>query len=329
MSNFRALVLTEKDGKVSQAFETLGDDQLPPGEVTVNVSHTTINYKDGLVLGGLGRIVRKYPHIPGIDFAGTVETSSSPAYKPGDKVVLTGWGVGENHFGGFSQKARVKADWLVPLPDGLSTKQAMAIGTAGFTAMLCIVELEAHGITPADGEVLVTGAAGGVGGVAVAVLAKLGYTVAASTGRADAHDYLKSLGAKVIVDRTELAAPPAKPLLGARWSGAVDTVGGATLANVIAQLKYAGAVAACGNAGGVDLPTNVLPFILRGVRLLGVDSVSCPKERRVAAWKRLARDLPLEKLDALTSSITLDEVPEAGAKILKGQVRGRVVVEVK
>lgn len=325
---FKAILLEEAGGKVSAGVKMLEDAALPPGEVTVRVEYSTLNYKDGLVLGGLGRLVKQYPHVPGVDFAGTVESSTSPKFKRGDKVVLTGWRVGELHWGGYAQKARVKAEWLVPLPKSLSTLHAMGIGTAGFTAMLAVMALEEHRVAPDQGEVLVTGAAGGVGSVAVAILAKLGYAVAASTGRAETQDYLRSLGAKSIVPRAEFAEKPTRPLLSERWAGAVDTVGGNTLANVLAQLKYRGSVAACGLAGGSDLPTTVIPFLLRGVNLLGIDSVMCPPPRRLAAWDRLARDLPLDKLDAIIRKVRLAEVPALGARILKGEVRGRTVVDV-
>ena len=326
--SFKAIWLEEEEGKVRASVTTLEESALPPGEVTVRVDYSTLNYKDGLILSGLGRLVRQYPHVPGIDFAGTVESSSSPKFARGAKVILTGWRVGEVRWGGLAQKARVKAEWLVPLPAGLTTLQAMGIGTAGFTAMLCVLALEAHGVAPASGEVLVTGAAGGVGSIALAVLAKLGYELAASTGRADQADYLKGLGAGTIVERGELAAKPARPLLAERWAGAIDTVGSNTLANVLAQIKYRGSVAACGLAGGNDLPATVLPFILRGVNLLGIDSVMCPPEPRLNAWARLARDLPLAKLDAMIETVPLAEVPALAQRILKGQVRGRTVVDV-
>ncbi|MFI4986710.1 MAG: MDR family oxidoreductase [Alphaproteobacteria bacterium] len=326
--SFKAIRLEESGGKVSAAVASLDEAALPPGDVTVRIDYSTLNYKDGLVLGGIGRLVRQYPHVPGIDFAGTVEASSSQRFAAGDKVVLTGWRVGEAHWGGYAQKARVKADWLVPLPRGLTTRQAMGIGTAGFTAMLSVMALEAHGVLPAAGEVLVTGAAGGVGSVALAVLAKLGYKLAASTGRADQHAYLSALGAATIVERAALSEKPTRPLLGERWAGAIDTVGSNTLANVLAQIAYRGSVAACGLAGGNDLPTTVLPFILRGVNLLGIDSVMCPTALRLEAWTRLARDLPLDKLDAMIETVPLAAVPALGARILKGQVRGRTVVDV-
>jgi len=326
--SFKAVWLEEQDGKVTASVKALEERELPPGDVVVRVEYSTLNYKDGLILGGLGRLVRQYPHVPGIDFSGTVESSSSPKFAPGDKVILTGWRVGELHWGGYAQKARVKAEWLVRLPERLTTLQAMAIGTAGFTAMLCVLALEAHGVAPDKGEVLVTGAAGGVGSVALAVLAKLGYRLAASTGRADQEAHLKGLGAASIVARGELAEKPTRPLLAERWAGAVDTVGSNTLANVLAQIKYRGSVAACGLASGNDLPTTVLPFILRGVNLLGIDSVMCPTELRVSAWARLARDLPLDKLEAMISKVPLAEVAAFGPRILEGQVRGRTVVDV-
>lgn len=327
MSSFNALVLDEKEGKVVASIKTLGEGDLPAGEVTIAVSHSTLNYKDGLILNGIGRLVRKYPHVPGVDFAGTVEVSSSSAFKPGDKVVATGWRVGELHWGGYAEKARVKADWLVPLPDGLTPARAMAIGTAGFTAMLAVIELERRGMKPEGGEVLVTGAAGGLGSVAIAILAKLGYGVAAVTGRAEAHAYLRALGARTIVDRAEVAGLPAKPLQSERWAAAIDSVGGPMLANVMTQMKYGAAIAVCGNAGGNDLPASVLPLILRGISLVGIESVMKPKHERVAAWSRLTRDLPFDKLDAMVSVIGLKDLPEYGARILNGQVRGRVVVD--
>ena len=324
---FRALVLEENQGKVSSSIRELDDSALPQGDVTVAVEYSTLNYKDGLVLNGLGKLVRTYPHVPGIDFAGTVEASDSQEFKPGDKVILTGWRVGEMHWGGYATKARVKADWLVPLPAGLDTRQAMAVGTAGFTSMLAIMALEAHGVSPAAGEVLVTGAAGGVGSVAVAILAKLGYSVAASTGRAETHDYLKALGAKAIIDRKDIGDAPARPLAAERFVGAVDSVGGNTLANLLTQVKYGGSVSACGLAGGAELKTTVLPFLLRGVNLLGIDSVMCPKEKRKAAWARLANDLPKELLEKTITEVKLEDLVRLGGDILKGQVRGRTVVK--
>lgn len=327
MTEFRALVLDEKDGKVAPSFRRVSDSDLPAGDVTVRVTHSTLNYKDGMIIHGLGRIVRKYPHVPGIDFAGVVENSASPAFKPGDKVVLTGWRVGEWQWGGYAEKARVKSEWLVPLPQGMSPQQAMAIGTAGFTAMLAIMALERHGLKKDAGEVLVTGAGGGVGSVAVAILGKLGYNVTASTGRAETHEHLKNLGAKTIIGRAETVAPPGKPLVAERWAGCVDTVGGTVLAGVLPAMKYEASVAACGNAGGNDVPTSIIPFLLRGVNLLGIDSAVKPMPERREAWTRLVRDLPLDKLDAMTTVIRLEDLPEWGGKILKGQVQGRVVVD--
>ena len=326
--SFRALVLEEKDGKVLSSLQTVEEDRLPPGDVTVAVTHSTLNYKDGLILAGLGKIVRKYPHVPGIDFVGTVETSNAPGFKPGDNVILTGWRVGEWSWGGYAQKARVKGEWLVPLPPGMRPQQAMAIGTAGFTAMLAVMALEGRGLTPDKGEVLVTGAAGGVGSVAVAILAKRGYTVVASTGRAETHEYLKSLGVSSVLGRAEAVAPPGKPLIAERWAGCVDAVGGATLAGVLPALKYGASVAACGNAGGNDVPASVIPLLRRGVSILGIDSAMKPMPERREAWARLGTDLPLDRLDAMTSVIGLGELPAEGQRILRGQVRGRVVVDV-
>ncbi|HKW55636.1 MAG TPA: MDR family oxidoreductase [Stellaceae bacterium] len=327
MSEIKALVLSEAEGKVTARIGAVAESDLPPGEVTVAVEYSTLNYKDGLILNGLGRLVRKYPHVPGVDFAGTVESSDSPAWKRGDKVVLTGWRVGEVQWGGYAQKARVKASQLVRLPGGMTAKRAMAIGTAGFTAMLSVMALEAHGLKPEQGEVLVTGAAGGVGSVATAILAKLGYSVTASTGRPEQHDYLRGLGAKAFIDRAELAKPVTRALDSERWAGAIDAVGSSTLATLLTQLKYGGSVAACGLAGGNDLPASVVPFLLRGVNLLGIDSVMCPADRRETAWTRLARDLPMEKLDTLTEVVPLGAVVELSKKILKGGIRGRVVVD--
>jgi acrylyl-CoA reductase (NADPH) len=287
-----------------------------------------LNYKDGMILRGLGRLVRQYPHIPGVDFAGTVEKSSHPAFQPGDPVLLTGWRVGEQYWGGHAQKARVKGEWLVPIPQGLTSRRAMAIGTAGFTAMLAVMALEDHGLRPDAGEVLVTGAAGGVGSVAVAVLAKLGYQVAASTGRADTHAYLKSLGATTIVPREELAEPSKRPLESERWAGCIDSVGSTTLARVLTQMRYRGAVAAVGLAGGPALETTVVPFLLRGVSLLGIDSVMCEMPRRRAAWARLVADLPVDKLDQITTVAGLADLPRLADEILKGRIRGRVVIDV-
>lgn len=326
---FRALVLDQTDKQVTPSIKTLPDDVLPAGDVVVRVVYSDLNYKDGMILKGIGRLVRTYPHVPGIDFAGVVESSSVPEYQPGDEVILTGWRVGEVHWGGFATRARVRADWLVPLPAGMTLKQAMALGTAGLTAMLAVLALEEHGLKPdKPGEVLVTGAAGGVGSVAVAVLAGLGYRVAAVTGRADTHDYLKSLGASSIVDREELMAPLKGPLGPERWSGAIDNVGGTMLGNVLACLGYWASCASVGNAGGIELHTTVLPFLLRGINLLGIDSATCPRPRRLLAWQRLVRDLPMAKLDAMTEVVPLTNIVAAGERILKGQVRGRTVVDV-
>jgi acrylyl-CoA reductase (NADPH) len=327
-SSFQALVLHEDAGKVTPRLESVDEAALPAGEVLVAVEYSTLNYKDGLILNGLGRLVRSYPHVPGIDFAGTVERSDAPDYRPGDKVVLTGWRVGETQWGGYAGKACVKAAQLVKLPDGLTAKRAMAIGTAGFTAMLAVRALEQHGLAPDQGEVLVTGGAGGVGSVAIAILAQLGYTVAASTGRPALQDYLTKLGAASLVERAALAVAPKRPLDGERWAGAIDAVGGTTLATVLTQLKYRGAVAACGLAGGNDLPTTVIPFLLRGVSLLGIDSVMCPLAPRRDAWARLVRDLPMDKLDGMTETVPLGALPALAGQILKGEVRGRIVVDV-
>jgi len=325
---FKALLLEESGGKVTPSVRELDESALPAGNVTVAVEYSTINYKDGLVVNGGGGLVKRWPHVPGIDFAGTVEASEDQRYRPGDKVVLTGWRVGELHWGGCAQKARVNGDWLVALPKGLTTRQAMAVGTAGFTAMLSVMALEAHGLKPGDGEVLVTGAAGGVGSVATALLARLGYQTVASTGRADTHDYLQSLGAAAIIDRAPFAEPAKRPLETERWAACIDSVGGNTLARVLAQTKYGGAVAAVGLAGGAKLEHTVLPFILRNVALLGVDSVMCPAPRRLEAWRRIGADLPLDRLDAMTVAARLADVPQLAADILKGLVRGRVVVDV-
>jgi acrylyl-CoA reductase (NADPH) len=327
MGEFKALLLEETEGKVSSRLTTLQETALPPGDVTVDVAYSTLNYKDGMILQGIGRLVRKYPHVPGVDFAGTVAHSDSPDFKPGDRVVLTGWRVGESQWGGYAGKARVKGSYLVKLPMGLSLKQAMALGTAGFTAMLAVMALEEHGLKPGSGDVLVTGAAGGVGSVAIAVLAALGYAVTASTGRAATHDYLRSLGAKTIIDRAELAKVPTRPLDSERWAGAIDAVGGTTLATILTQLRYHAAVAACGLTGGSDVPASVLPFLLRGVNLLGIDSVMCPQARRQAAWARLAKDLPLARLDAMTETVALSALPALAQRILDGEVRGRIVVD--
>jgi acrylyl-CoA reductase (NADPH) len=327
MASFRALVIHEEAGKVTSRLEDVDEVQLPPGEVTVAVEYSTLNYKDGMILNGIGRLVRGYPHIPGIDFAGTVEHSESQEFHPGDKVILTGWRVGETQWGGFAEKARVKAAYLVPLPKGLTTRQAMAIGTAGFTAMLAVIALEKHGLEK-GGEVLVTGAAGGVGSMAIALLSKLGHKVAASTGRAELKDYLEGLGAAEIIDRAAFSSPPTRPLDRERWDGAIDAVGGTTLATILTQLKYRASVAACGLAGGSDVPATVIPFLLRGVNLLGIDSVMCPKWPRFDAWQRLARDLPLDRLDSMTEEVPLSQVAGLASRILDGQIRGRTVIDV-
>ncbi|MGO4916851.1 acryloyl-CoA reductase [Pseudogemmobacter sp. W21_MBD1_M6] len=326
---FNALIVDkDEDGKTSASVQQITLADLPEAEVTVAVDYSTVNYKDGLCVGPGGGLVRAYPHVPGIDFAGTVETSSDPRYKAGDKVVLTGWRVGEAHWGGYSQKARVKADWLVPLPGGLTTRQAMAVGTAGFTAMLAVMALEDHGLIPGHGPVLVTGAAGGVGSVATAILAHLRYEVAAVTGRPETAEYLTSLGAARIVAREELNETVKRPLEGETWAGCVDAVGGAMLARVLGQMKYGTSVAAVGLAGGAGLPATVIPFLLRGVNLLGIDSVLCPYAKRLRAWERIAKDLPMDKLEAMVQPATLADLPHLGADILKGQIKGRVVVDV-
>ena len=326
---FKALVV-EKDGAgVTHALvQNLPEDRLPAGDVTVAVEYSTLNYKDGLCIGPGGGLVRTYPHVPGIDFAGRVLSSDDARYKPGDRVVLTGWRVGEAHWGGYATRARVKADWLVPLPASISTKQAMAVGTAGFTSMLAVMALEDHGLTPEKGEVLVTGAAGGVGSVAVAILAQLGYSVAAVTGRPETSGYLRNLGAARIVPRADLADTVKRPLEAEAWAGCIDAVGGAMLARILGQMKMDASVAAVGLAGGADLPASVVPFLLRGVNLLGINSVFVPYTRRVAAWERIARDLPMAKLEAMVKMASLADLPDLGAAILRGEVQGRVVVDV-
>ena len=327
---FKALVMEQNDeGLAAAEIKEIGEDALPEGNVTVAVEYSTVNYKDGLCLSAKGGgLVRNYPHVPGIDYAGTVEASDDDRYKPGDKVVLTGWRVGEATWGGYAQKARISADKLVPLPEGLTTRQAMAVGTAGFTAMLAVMALEDHGLKPGQGPVLVTGAAGGVGSVATAILANLGYEVAAVTGRPDQADYLKSLGATTIVPREELNETTKRPLEAETWAGCVDAVGGDMLARVLGQMKYGASVSAVGLAGGAGLPATVIPFLLRGVNLLGIDSVMQPYDNRVRAWKRVASDLPMEKLEAMVQPATLNDLPALGSDILKGQVKGRVVVDV-
>ena len=326
--SFRAIRVSKTDSGQETRIVDLTEADLMDGDVTVAVQYSTVNYKDGLALTGKAPVVRTWPLIPGIDFAGVVERSSNPAFKPGDKVVLNGWGVGESHHGGYAGKARVNGDWLVKLPDGLSAAEAMAIGTAGYTAMLSVMALEREGVTPDKGDVLVTGAAGGVGGVAIALLAKLGYRVVASSGRkASEGDYLTGLGAADIIDRAEFAGP-GRPLGRERWAGAVDAVGSHTLANVLSQTRYGGAVAACGLAQGMDLPGSVAPFILRGITLCGIDSVMAPKARREEAWRRLARDMDLTKLAAMRVDAKLADAPALGADIIEGKVRGRVVIDV-
>ncbi len=324
---FKALVLKEADGKVSSAIEALEESALPEGDVTVRVSHSTLNYKDGMVVNGIGRLVRNYPHVPGVDFAGTVEISDHPDYKAGDSVVLTGWRVGETHWGGYAELARVKGDWLVPLPSGLSVKDAMAVGTAGFAAMLAQHALEAQGVKPDGGPILVTGASGGVGSVAVSLLSKAGFEVDAVTGRPEQVDYLTKLGAKQIVARQELSEAPTRPLDKERWAGCIDNVGGTMMARVLTQMAYGSALASVGLAGGNALSTTVLPFLLRGVSILGIDSVMCPKAKRLAAWQRIAQDLDRDLLQSMTETASLEEVPDLAKSILKGQVRGRMVIE--
>lgn len=324
---FRAIRVSKIDSGQQTALVEIGLDDLMEGDVTVAVDYSTLNYKDGLALTGKAPVVRVWPLIPGIDFAGRVEASAHAGFKPGDRVVLNGWGVGENHHGGFAQKARVKGDWLVRLPGAISNAQAMMIGTAGYTAMLCVNALEFNGVTPDKGDVLVTGAAGGVGSVAIALLSKLGYRVVASTGRVSEESYLKSLGAAEIIDRSELSGQ-ARPLGKERWAGAVDAVGSHTLANVLSMARYGGTVAACGLAQGMDLPGSVAPFILRGVTLAGIDSVMAPKKKREKAWERLARDLDFAKLEMVATRVALKDVPNLGAEIVAGKVRGRIVVDV-
>ncbi len=328
MSSFKAFVLTKADKAQALAWTDFAESDLMEGDVTVRVSHSTVNYKDGLALTGKAPVVRRWPMIPGIDFSGTVEASSHADFKPGDAVILNGWGVGETHLGGYAQKARVKGDWLVRRPDAFSPAQAMAIGTAGYTAMLSVLALERHGVVPKSGPVLVTGAAGGVGSVAIALLGKLGYEVIASTGRPEEADYLKKLGAKDIINRSELSTGPARPIAKERWAGVVDSVGSHTLANAISMTRYGGAVAACGLAQGMDLSTSVAPFILRGVTLAGIDSVMAPKSVRVEAWRRLARDIDKGLLDALTVTRPIADAPVLADDIMAGKVRGRVVLEI-
>jgi acrylyl-CoA reductase (NADPH) len=324
---FRAIEISKTDKGQKLDFVTLNENDLMPGDVTVAVEHSTVNYKDGLAVTGRAPIIRQFPLIPGIDFAGTVVSSANPLIKPGDKVILNGWGVGESHHGGFAGLARVKGDWLVAVPDNMTTAETMAIGTAGYTAMLCIIALERQGVRPENGEILVTGAAGGVGSIAIAILSKLGYRVAASTGRLEEESFLKRLGASQIIDRNEFAGP-VKALGKTRWAGAVDAVGSTTLANVLSQILPEGTVAACGLAQGMDLPASVAPFILRGVKLIGINSVTAALTRRVEAWSRLARDLDRAKLKDLTNHARLDDVPAIAADIVAGKIRGRVVIDI-
>ena len=327
MATFKAIVIEKAESGTKAALTEFDEANLMDGDVTVRVEYSTVNYKDGLAVTGKAPVVRRFPMIAGIDFAGTVETSSHAAWKAGDKVILDGWGCGETHLGGYGEKARVKGDWLVRLPASMSAREAMSIGTAGYTAMLAVMALERHGLTPASGPVVVTGAAGGVGSVAIAILAKRGFTVHAVTGRPQEADYLKGLGAADIIERKELAAPP-KPMAKERWAGAVDAVGSTTLANLLSMTRYGGAVAACGLAGGMDLPASVAPFILRGICLYGIDSVMCPLPRRQEAWKRLETDLDRQKLAKMVTEIPLSGVVEAAPRILAGNVRGRIVVKI-
>jgi acrylyl-CoA reductase (NADPH) len=327
LATFKAIRVDKADKGTTVALTQFDEADLMEGDVTLGVEWSALNYKDGLAVTGKAPVVRRFPMIAGIDLAGTVEQSSHPQWRPGDKVICTGWGMGETHLGAYAEKARVKGDWLVRLPEGMSARDAMAIGTAGFTAMLAVLALEKHGLVPKDGPIVVTGAAGGVGSVATAVLSKLGYQVIASTGRMSEAAYLKNLGAAEVIDRSELSGP-AKPLAKERWAGGIDSVGSTTLANILSMTKYAGAIAACGLAAGMDLPSSVAPFILRGVCLLGIDSVMCPIELRKVAWSRLASDLDPGKLIEITHEIGLGEVVAAGAKILAGQVRGRIVVKI-
>ncbi|HLH97216.1 MAG TPA: MDR family oxidoreductase [Xanthobacteraceae bacterium] len=327
MTAFKAIVIDKSDGGQSVGLKDFDSDDLMPGDVTVAVEWSTVNYKDGLAITGRAPVVRRFPMIAGVDFAGTVAVSTNPDWKPGDKVILNGWGIGETHLGAYAEQARVKGDWLVRLPARFSTRDAMAIGTAGYTAMLAVMALEDHGLTPASGPVVVTGAAGGVGSVAIAILSKLGFAVTASTGRPEEADYLRRLGAAEIIDRQELSSPP-RPLAKERWAGGIDAVGSTTLANVLSMIRYRGAVAACGLAGGMDLPVTVAPFILRGVSLLGIDSVMRPRQDRQRAWGRLETDLDPGKLAEITKEIGLSEVIDAGRKIVDGKVRGRIVVKI-
>ena len=324
---FKAVVIEKDEAGYRANVKDVDESKLPEGDVTVRVSHSTLNYKDGLAITGRGPVVRKFPMVPGIDLVGTVEETSHPLYRVGDVVLLNGWGVGEGHWGGLAQKARLKGDWLVPLPAQFSPQQAMAIGTAGYTAMLCVLALERHGVTPDKGEILVTGAAGGVGSVAVCLLAKLGYTVVGVSGRPAESEYIKNLGASEVLERSAFASA-GKPLGRERWAGAVDVVGSHTLANVCAATKYRGVVAACGLAGGMDFPATVAPFILRGVTLVGIDSVMCPRPERLLAWQRLGTDLDTSKLNLIANEIGLADAIPTATRLLDGQVRGRVIVDV-
>ncbi len=324
---FKGIVIDKDEAGYRAAVRDIDEAELPEGDVTVRVAYSSLNYKDGLAITGKGPVVRKFPMVPGIDIAGTVDSSNHPDYRPGQRVLLNGWGVGETHWGGLARKARLKGDWLVPLPAAFDEKQAVAIGTAGYTAMLCVLALERHGVKPTDGEIVVTGAAGGVGSVAIALLAKLGYSVVAVSGRPAEAEYLKQLGASEVLERAAFAAP-GKPLGKERWAGAVDVVGGHTLANICATTKYRGVVTACGLAGGMDFPATVAPFILRGVTLVGIDSVMCPRPERIAAWERLGRDLDLGKLGQIAHEISLAEAIPTAALLMDGKVRGRVVVDV-
>jgi acrylyl-CoA reductase (NADPH) len=327
VATFKAMVIEKAESGTKAAVADFDEANLMDGDVTVRVEYSTVNYKDGLAITGKAPVVRRFPMIAGIDFAGTVESSDHPDWKAGDKVILNGWGTGETHLGAYAEKARVKGDWLVRLPATISTREAMAIGTAGYTAMLSVMALENHGLTPASGPIAVTGAAGGVGSVAVAIPSKLGFSVSATTGRPEQADYLKGLGASEIVERAVLSGPP-KALAKERWAGGIDSVGSTTLANLLSMIRYGGAVSACGLAGGMDLPGSVAPFILRGVCLLGIDSVMCPLPKRREAWKRLETDLDRQKLAAMTREIGLSELPQAAADIVAGQIRGRVVVKI-
>jgi acrylyl-CoA reductase (NADPH) len=328
VTTFRAIVIDKSAAGQEVRLAQFDEKDLMEGDVTVAVDWSTVNYKDGLALTGKAPVVRRFPMIPGIDFAGTIESSAHPAWKQGDKVILNGWGLGETHLGAYAEKARVKGDWLVRLPGTMSARDAMAIGTAGYTAMLAVMALERTGVTPSRGPVVVTGAAGGVGSVAISILVKLGYAVIASTGRPSVTDYLKGLGATEVIERKELTGSP-RAVGKERWAGGIDAVGSITLANVLSMTRYGGAVAACGLAGGMDLPTSVAPFILRGVTLLGIDSVMCPMDLREKAWRRLETELDRGKIAAMTSEIDLANVIEAGARIVDGQVRGRIVVKVR